>query len=208
MTSEGAVRTGRDAAARRIERTMARAQHVDLTSLIVGLPGDAVEEARGKATDAAIMAGRGDLVAAARRDASAWVLQAFATRGYSGTWAWTEMSMSVARPKDRAAVAEGLADAVTADAVEDLVEPEIAETLRSTWSVVAESAAIPEPGAISGLTASLVGPRTRPGAKGLVIAGLVFVLGLWFLAIASPIGIGLLLAAAWVLRNAVRGRAS
>jgi hypothetical protein len=186
---------------------MARAQHVDLTSLIVGLPGDAVDDAREKATDAAIMGGRGALVAEARRDAKSWVLQAFATRGYSGTWAWTETSMSVARPTDRAAVAEGLADAVTADAVEDLVEPEIAETLRSTWSVLAESAALPEPGAISGLTASLVGPRPRHGAKGLAIAALVFLVGLLFLAAASPIGIGLLVAAAWVLRNAVRGRA-
>ena len=185
---------------------MGRAQHVDLTSLIVGLPGAAVDDAREKATDAAITGGREALVADARRDAKAWVLQAFATRGYSGTWAWTETSMSVARPKDRAAVAEGLADAVTADAVEDLVEPEIAETLRSTWSVLAESAAIPEPGAISGLTSSLVGPRERPGSKGLAIAGLVALLGLLFLAGASPIGIGLLVAAAWVLRDTVRGR--
>lgn len=199
--------SGPQAARRRVERTMARAQHVDLTSLIVGLPGDAVEDARRKATDAAITGGRGALVAEARRDARAWVLQAFATRGYSGTWAWTEMGMSVARPKDRAAVAEVLADAVTADAVEDLVKPEIAETLRSTWSVLADSAAIPEAGALSGLTSTLLGPSARPGPKRLALAGIVFLLGLLFLARAQPIGLVFVVAAAWVLRNAVRGRA-
>ena len=195
------------AARRRVERTMARAQHVDLTSLIVALPGDAVEDAREKATDAAIMGGRGALVTEARRDARAWVLQAFATRGYSGTWAWTEMAMSVARPKDRAAVAEVLADAVTADVVEDLVEPEIAETLRSTWSVLADSAAIPEAGALSGLTSAMVGPTARPGPKRLAVAGIVLLLGAVFLTGAHPIGLAFVVAAAWVVRNAARGRA-
>jgi hypothetical protein len=194
------------AARRRVERTMARAQHVDLTSLIVGLPGDTVDAAREKATDAAIMHGRRELLEEARHEATAWVLQAFATRGYSGTWAWTEMSMSVARPKDRAAVAETLADAVTADAVEDLVEPEIAETLRSTWSVLADSTAIPEAGSLSGLTSGLVGPPGRPGPKRLALAGIVLLLGLWFLGLAQPVGLVFVVAAAWVLRNAVRGR--
>jgi hypothetical protein len=207
MTHEGVDRAGRDAAARRVERTMARAQHVQLTSLILGRPSDEVDAARDLATDAAIMHGRRELLEKARNEATGWVLQAFAQRGYSGTWAATDVAVSVARPRDRAAVAAALADAISADVVEDLVDASTVETLRSNWEVLDGGSSIPEAGALSGLTSALVGPPGHPGSQRLAVAGVVFLLGLLFLAGAQPVGLVFVLAAAWVLRNALLGRA-
>ena len=188
---------------------MLRAQHVDLTSLIVPAPDGDVVAARRAASDAAKAAERADLLEGVRSAAAGWVLQAFANRGYSGTWAATEYAVSVARPKDRTAVAEALADAVTADVVEDLVDPDIADTLRSTWSVLAESAAIPEPGALNNLTRSIASaPRERPAAQALAVAALVLLAGLLGLAMGQAFGFGLVIAAAVLLANALRGRAS
>ena len=186
---------------------MARAQHVDLTSLIVGRPTDQVDAARDTAMEAAMMHGRQALLEQARDEATAWVLQAFAQRGYSGTWVATDVAVSVARPRDRAAVAMALADAATADVIEDLVDADTVHTLRSNWEVLDESSAIPEAGALSGLTSALVGPPGRPGLRRLAVAGIVFLVGVLYLAGASPIGVVFVLAAAFIVRNAVRGRA-
>jgi hypothetical protein len=198
----------RAAAEARVEATMAAAQRVQLTSLILAVPDHAVLAARRTATDVAAAAQRAGLLENARSTATRWVLQAFAQRGYSGTWAATDVAVSVARPADRAAVAEALADAVTADVVEDLVDAETADTLRSTWALLADAATIPEPGVLSGLTAALTDPTIRPSWGRWTIAAIVFVIGLSFLAGARPIGLVFVIAAAAVLANTLRGRPS
>jgi hypothetical protein len=203
MTS---VDPGEAAAHRRIEATLDHARHVDLSRVIVGDAGPEVEHARWKATSAAAAAGRSALADEARRAAREWVLQAFAQRGYSGTWAATDVAVSVARPADRAAVAEALADAVTASALEDLVDADTVDALRSRWEVLDVSSSIPEPGVLSGLTASLTQSPTRPGWRRLGSAAVVFLLGLLYLGSASPLGLVLIAAAAVVLASALRGR--
>jgi hypothetical protein len=195
-----------EAARRRAELTLDAARFVDLSRLIVGAAGQEVIAARRRAAAAADEAGRTSIVEEARRAATVWVLQAFAERGYSGTWAATDVAMSVARPADRTATAEALADAVTAAAVEDIVDPTVVDALRGTWDTLDVSSSIPEPGVLSGLTASLTQSTTRPGWRRLGSAAIVFLIGLLFLGSASPLGLVLVAAAAVVLANALRGR--
>jgi hypothetical protein len=186
---------------------MARAQHVQLTSLIFGRRNDEVDAARDMATDAAIMHGRRELLEMARHEATAWVLQAFAQRGYSGTWVATDVAVSVARPSDRAAVAVALADAISADVVEDLVEADTVDTLRSNWRVLDESSSMPEPGGLNDLTRSIAGVRRgRGGAPSLLVGIVLVVLGLAGLASGTAIGLAFFLAGLVVFGNALRGR--
>jgi hypothetical protein len=192
---------------------MTAAQHVQLTSLILGRPGEDVLAARRVASEAAASAGRTDLVEQARSTARDWVLQSFAQRGYSGTWAATEMTVSVARPADRTAVAEALADAVTADVVEDLIDPETADVLRSSWTLLAGSAAIPEPGGLDSLTRSIgrigagSGPGTRPGTGATLVGGVVLVVvGCFGFAIDSVAGVAFLVGGLLVIASALLDR--
>ena len=186
---------------------MARAAHVQLTSLILGAADESVVRARRTATDVATMAGRRALLTEAWGEARGWVLQAFATRGYSGTWAATELSISVARPSDRTAVAEALADAVTADVVDDLVGPETAATLRANWALLARSAAIPEAGSLSNLTTSIASTGRRPGRRTSIVAGVILVIvGFFGFAIDTLAGAAFLIGGLVVLGEALLGR--
>ena len=187
---------------------MARAAHVALTSLILGRADDEVATARQTATDAAIVGGRRDLLDRARHDATEWVLQAFAQRGYSGTWAATDVAVSVARPADRTAVAEALADAVTADVVDDLVDPDVSAILRERWSLLDESAGIPEPGTLDTLTRSLTTPRDRSPMQGLLVAALLLLAGFLGLGFGQAFGFALIIGGAVLLANALRSRPS
>lgn len=196
-----------ETAQRRVEATLDHARHVDLSRLIVGVAGPDIEAARRVATSAASAAGRSALVDEARRSATAWVLQAFADRAYSGTWVATETSASVTRPADRLAVAEALADAVTASAVQDLVDRDTVGALRASWDTLDASSSIPEPGALNDFTRSIAGTGARPGGMRSLVFGVVMLLmGFAGLAAGSAFGVGLLLVGAVIVTNALRGR--
>ena len=84
-----------------------------------------------RARTAAIVAGRqaprrGDGRRSRRR------AQGFARAGFSGTWAATEMAVSVASAGDRIAAAAAFEEAAMAAVVEDLVDEETLEILRAT----------------------------------------------------------------------------
>jgi hypothetical protein len=111
------------------------------------------------------------------------------------------MSMSVARPADRAAVAEALADAVTGDAVEDLVDDETVAALRARWDTIETAGPIPEPGSLSNITSGLLAGR-RSVPAGIVL----LVVGLGLLVTGSVVAIGFLVAGVVVIGNALRGR--
>ena len=143
------------------------------------------------------------LVRDGRAAAAAFVDRAFAGQGFSGTWAMTEMAVSVARPADRAAVAEALADAVTADAVEDLIDGETIDVLRATWADLDASSAIPDPGSISNFAASVT-DRRRGTVPSLVAAAVLLVLGLFGVATGSVLAVAFLALAAVALGNALR----
>jgi hypothetical protein len=197
-----------DAARERVDATLEQATHVDLSRVIVGRAGTDADNARRRAVEAAANAGRNGLIEEARRAAREWVLQAFAQRGYSGTWAATDYSMSVARPADRTAVAESLADAVTAAAVEDLVDDDIVGALRSRWDTLDMSSSIPEPGALNDLTRTIAETGSRPGSPRSLLAGIVLLLiGFFVLAIGVAFGLAFLIGGIVVISQALRGRA-
>jgi hypothetical protein len=191
-------------AADRVAATLERARHVELGRVVVGRATADVVTARRRALAAADQAGRRQLVRDARHTAAAFVDRAFARQGFSGTWMLTEMAVSVARPADRAALAEALADALTADAVADLIDSETGDTLRATWGELDASSAIPDPSSVSNFTESFVRPD-RGRLLSLVGAAALIALGLLQLGSGSPLGIGFLGAGAFALRNALRG---
>jgi hypothetical protein len=195
---------GADAARARIATTLEAARRVELARLVVTPPGIDAEQARERASGAADGAGRSALVHEARDAAIAYVTRAYASQGFSGTWAMTEMALSVTRAADRVAIARALADAVTADAVEDLVDDETVDVLRHAWGSLGGSTALPDNGSIANLTSSLAGwAERRGGWQALVAAGLLSLLGLGQLAIGQPFGVAFLAVGAVVLRNAL-----
>jgi hypothetical protein len=199
MTAGGEAAT--QAARDRVGATLEAARHIELDRLIVGRWSEDVDHARRVALDAAATAGRSELVREAREAAVEWASRSFSERAYSGTWAVTEMSMSVTRPADRAAVAEGLADAVTADAVEDLVDGETLDALRARWETIATAGPIPEPGSLSNMMSGLIGGR-RSYLSGIVL----LLIGVFLLAMGSVFAVAFLVAGVVVIGNALRGR--
>ncbi|HSL77136.1 MAG TPA: hypothetical protein VK867_09335 [Candidatus Limnocylindrales bacterium] len=192
-----------EAARERVAATLERARHVALERLIIGRSSPATDHARRVALTAADAADRSDLVRDARETATGWVTRSFSERAYSGTWALTEMSMSVTRPADRAAVAEALADAVTADAVEDLVDGDTGDALRARWDTIESAGPLPEPGALSGITSGLTGGRRSLPAGIAVLA-----VGIGFLLMGSVLAIGFVVAGVVIIGNALRGRSA
>lgn len=192
-----------DAARRRVGATLDAARHIELERLVVGRWSQEADEARRIALAAAATARRSELVREARDAALEWVSRSFSERAYSGTWAVTEMSMSVTRAADRAAVGEALADAVTADAVEDLVDQGTIAVLRARWDTIDTAGPIPEPGSLSGVTSGLIG-RGRSFPAGL----LLLVVGGGLLITGSVFAIAFLVAGLVVIGNALRGRSA
>ena len=99
------------------------------------------------------MAGRGALLDEAVSAARDQTMRAFARSGFSGTWAFTDMAMSVARADDRVAAASALEEAVTAAVVEDLVDGDTLEVLRSATDELGAMKDVPAPGSIAGFGA-------------------------------------------------------
>jgi hypothetical protein len=194
---------GIEAARHRVAARLERARHVTLGRVVVGTAPADVVAARRRALAAAEDAGRGALVRDGRAAAAAFVDRAFAGQGFSGTWAMTEMAVSVARPADRAAFAEALADAVTADAVDDLVDGDTIDVLRDTWAELDASSAIPDPGSISNFAASVT-DRRRGTVPSLIAAAVLLVLGLFGIATGSVLAVALLALAAVAFGNALR----
>jgi hypothetical protein len=191
-------------AADRVAATLERARHVELARVVVGRAPADVVTARRRALAAADQAGRSQLVRDARQAAAGFVDRAFARQGFSGTWMLTEMAVSVARPADRAAVAEALADALTAEAVADLIDSDTGDTLKATWGELDASSAIPDPSSVSNFTASFV-QRDRSRTFLLISAAGLLTLGVLQLAFGSALGVGFVAVGAFALRNALRG---
>ncbi len=91
-----------------------------------------------------------DEAVAAARDR---ISRTFAIGGFSGTWAATDMAVSVTRVDDRVAAAAALEEAVTGAVVADLVDPETAEVLGASWAELSGLRAIPAPGSLANLGA-------------------------------------------------------
>ena len=178
MTSDA----GTIAARERVADVLERLERIQLGIIVVSPPDPVRLEARDRARKAAIAAGRSGLLGEAVEAARTTAMRMFARAGFSGTWAATEMSASVATADDRVAAAAAFEEAATAAVVEDLVDDETLETLRATTDELARSSGLPAPGSLATLMApSASAPPARTGvllptAVGVgVVAGLLLI---------------------------------
>jgi hypothetical protein len=138
------------------------AARVNLGVVVVAPPDETRARARDLATSAAIEAGRSSLLREATAAARDTIIQAFAGAGFSGTWAATEMSASVANARDRVAAVAAFEEAAVAAVAEDVVDEETIEILRATWEELASSSAIPSPGSLSSVASPGLGMIRGP----------------------------------------------
>jgi hypothetical protein len=160
---------------------------------VVAPPDATRRAAREAARHAAVAAGRASLLdqsTAAARDVA---VRSFARSGFSGTWAVTDMAVSVTRAEDRVAAAAAFEEAAMAAVVDDLVDEETADILRSTTEGLVDMTGTPTPGSL----ASFASPP--PGAvRGPIEIAVLVAFGIVCVLIASivDLGIGLLVLAA------------
>jgi hypothetical protein len=177
-----------DDPATRVAATLKRLERIDVGIVVVARPDAGRERAVARARDAAIAAGRGPLLDEAMGAARELVITAFARRGFSGTWAVLDWSISTARSGDRVAVGAAFEEAVVAAVVEDLVDEETTGTLRATSEEIALMTGLPEPGSLSQLA------RGRGPLGAILIATYIVGLSGIGIAIGSPGGVGLIVA--------------
>jgi len=146
-----------DAARDRVAAIFDQLSRVELQVVVVTPPDDERRAARERARDAAIVAGRGPLLDEAVRAARDATIRVFALGGFSGTWAATDMAVSVVRASDRVAAEAALEEAVIAAVVQDLVDEDTLDVLRSTWDELARLRGIPSPGSLAAFTAPAAG---------------------------------------------------
>jgi hypothetical protein len=158
---------GTIAARERVAGVLERLERVQLGVIVVAPPDPVRLEARDRARQAAIVAGRSGLLDEAAEAARTTAMRIFARSGFSGTWVATEMSASVASASDRAAAAAAFEEAVTAAVVADLVDDETREILTATTDELIASNALPTPGSLASLTARVGGPT--PSSRGGVL---------------------------------------
>jgi hypothetical protein len=164
---------------------------INLGVVVVAPPDATRMAARDVARAAASVAGRGPLLREALAATREVVLDTFARSGFSGTWAATEMSMSVAGPADRMAAAAAFEEAAMAAVVEDLeVDEDTLDVLHSTSLELTGLGGLPMPGSLSSI-ASVASGR---GPTQAVVA-VAFVLAIVAIAFTASIGIGLVVLA-------------
>ena len=168
MTDPGAA-----AARARVATLLERLTRVDLQVIVVAPPDATRLAARDRARAAAIAAGRTVLLDEATAGARETTLRAFARAGFSGTWAATDRSASVATASDRVAAAAAFEEAAMAAVVEDLVDDDTLEVLRGSSDELDSI----ERGAVAGLAVVVraVGRHereSRPAAIFMVVVRL------------------------------------
>lgn len=168
--------------------------HVTLQVVVVSPPDATRLAAVDRARDAALLGGRDVLLrdaVAAARDAT---MRSFALGGFSGTWAATDMAVSVVRADDRVAAAAALEEAMIAAVVEDLVDADTLAVLRSTWEELTSLRSIPAPGSLSGLTVPAAAAARGP-IQIAIVAALVVVIVVCYLAFGGVPGVAIALLA-------------
>jgi methyl coenzyme M reductase alpha subunit len=164
-----------DAARDRVAAIFDQLSRMELQVVVVAPPDVERRAARERARDAAIVAGRGPLLNEAVQAARDATIRVFARGGFSGTWAATDMAVSVVRASDRVAAEAALEEAVIAAIAEDLVDLDTLEVLRSTWDELARLRGIPSPGSLAALAAPAAGTIRAP-IQALILAAAVLVL--------------------------------
>ncbi|MEO8570128.1 MAG: hypothetical protein ABI553_00380 [Chloroflexota bacterium] len=205
----GAVRDPNDAGATaaraRVAVVLERFSRVELQVVVVAAPDARRRAAVDLARSAAIVAGRGERLAEAVAAAREVTIRAFARGGFSGTWAATDMAVSVTRAEDRVAAAAALEEATIAAAVEDLVDDETLEVLRSTWDELASLQGIPSPGSLSAFTAPAAGAVWGPLQIAIVIAFVIVSAVIW-LRLGAVVGLVVLVVGLGIAARVAGGR--
>jgi hypothetical protein len=142
-----------------------RLERIDVAVVVVARPDAGRQRATERARDAAIAAGRGELLNEATTAARDLAIRAFARRGFTGTWAVTDWSISTSGAQDRVAVAAAFDEAATAAVTEDLLDEETVGTLRATSEELAMMTGAPEPGSLSALGS----PRSTSAPAAVVL---------------------------------------
>lgn len=176
-----------EAAKTRVAAVLDDFARAELQVVVVAPPNASRLEARDRARSAAIAAGRRSLLDEATAAAREATIRAFARGGFSGTWAATDMAMSVVRASDRVAAAAAVEEAVMAAVVADLVDDDTLDVLGSTWDELVRLRGIPAPGSLSGFAMPAAGAIRGPLQVVIVAA---------FAVAAAAVGLGLGLGAA------------
>ena len=158
----------------RVEVVLERLRRANLQVMVVARPDATRLAARDRARVVADEAGRAAIFDEAATATRETTLRSFASAGFSGTWAATEMSASVATASDRIAAAAAFEEAAMAAVVEDLADADTLEVLRATSDELDRSAGIPVPGSLATFTAQ---PGVRAdGPRQVVVVGVLVVL--------------------------------
>ena len=181
--------SGVDAARARVAALLDMLPMIDLQVVVVAMPDETRRAARAKAIDAAVAAGRGGLLDEATGAVREAVLEIFSRSGFSGTWALTDMAVSVTRAEDRVAAAAAFEEAAMAAIVEDIVDEETTDILRSTTAGLFEMTGMPTPGSLSSFATPKVGSARGPIEIAVLIAYAVICV---VIAALFSLGIGLL----------------
>jgi hypothetical protein len=153
---------GSGAARERVGALLEQLARVELQVVVVAPPDATRMAARDRARAAASVAGRSPLVSEATAAARETTLALFARAGFSGTWAATDMSLSVTTAGDRVAAAAAFEEAALAAVVEDLVDDETVGILRATAGELIDLTGIPTPGSLSTFTSPFAGAIRGP----------------------------------------------
>lgn len=180
---------GIEAARARVADLLDALTRVDLQVVVVAAPDATRRAARETARAAALDAGRADLLDEATEAAREVTFRSFARSGYSGTWAVTDMAVSVTRAEDRVAAAAAFEEAAMAAVVEDLVDEETTDILRSTTDGLVDMTGMPTPGSLSSFATPPAGAVEGPVEVAALIAFGVFCV---LISVAFGIGVGLL----------------
>ncbi len=167
------------AARDRLDDLFESMEHIELQIVVVDPPDHRRLAARDRARTAAIVAGRHALLDEATAGAREVALKGYARGGFSGTWAFTDMAISIATADDRMAAAAALEEAAMAAVVEDLVDAETIRILRTTSDRLADMTGLPPPGSLSGVAS---GAWSLPRPVGIVLVAFLI---LFILAIAN-----------------------
>jgi hypothetical protein len=194
---------GVDEAARRVEAALRDLEHLDLNVVVLPRPDDALRDAVDHGRNAAIVAGRRDLLESATRQAREVALRAFSRSGFSGTWAATDMGASVVRAEDRVAAAVAFEAAAMAAVVDDLVDVDTLELLRERTDALRRTTGLKAPGALSNFTS---GSGVSSSGIQVALAIVIVIAGAVLGAVAGSLAIGLLAIGAGLALLGLSGR--
>jgi hypothetical protein len=199
---------GAAAARGRVAALLERLARIELQVVVVAPPDATRLAARDRADEAAMAAGRGSLLDEATAAAREVTLRAFSRAGFSGTWAATDMAVSVATAGDRVAAAAAFEEAAMAAVVEDLVDADTLEVLRSTADELGDLTGLPSPGSLSAFAMpaadAIRGPIQVAIVAAFVLVGAVIGMGLGGALGLGVIALGLVVVAAFAQRASRR----